>query len=228
MDKAPLKGSTKRLLIDRANATMLIMIGGAAFIVVFCLIASKALLDQSGYQSRVTKAKELTLKQLMANNNSVETLVASYKTFASDPQNIIGGSAKGSNANDGDNPKIVLDALPSKYDYPGMVSGFEKMLKSPKTNTFTLTTLTGSDDEIAQQQAAAGGAVAIQIPFSLSVKASYDGTKDLLTTLEKSIRPIYVSKVSITANGDSLNESVEAITFYQPEKPLNITSTVVK
>ena len=109
-----------------------------------------------------------------------------------------------------------------------MVSGFEKMLKSPKTNTFTLTTLTGSDDEIAQQQAAAGGAVAIQIPFSLSVKASYDGTKDLLTTLEKSIRPIYVSKVSITANGDSLNESVEAITFYQPEKPLNITSTVVK
>ena len=58
MGYIPKLSGGKRLLIDKANATMLLTIGITSFIVVFSLIASRALLSQSGYQARVLSEKQ--------------------------------------------------------------------------------------------------------------------------------------------------------------------------
>ncbi len=224
MSEAP-KVSNKHILIDKANAIMLVTVGITAFIVTFSLVASKALISQSRYQAKVIKEKDITLKQLKENNNNVSKLVESYKSFAGEKVNILEGSISGTGSRDGDNPKIVLDALPSKYDFPGLISSVEKLLKE---GGYKIINIGGSDDEIAQQKVSTAKPTAIQIPFPISVETNYQGAQNLLLTLERTIRPIQVSSLNITASGSVLQVAITAKTFYQPEKSLNISSKVVK
>ena len=213
------------MLIDKANARMLVVIGITSFIVTFSLVASKALLSQNSYQGRVIKAKNTALKQLKANNKNVSSLVASYQSFATEPVNVIDGNPKGSGPKDGDNPKISLDALPSKYDFPGLISSLSKLLTD---GGYKVLSIGGSDDELAQQNTASDKPAPVDIPFPLSVTTNYDGAQSLLTSLEHSIRPVYVQQVSISASKAELQVSLTARTFYQPEKTLKINSKVIK
>jgi len=216
---------SKRLLIDKANATMLTFIGVASFLLVFSLLSSKALLSQSSYQKNVMKEKQKAHKQLKANIANVESLVASYKSFASEPQNVLGGNPAGSGPRDGDNPSIVLGALPSKYDFPGLVSSIEKILKD---GGYSVDNLGGSDDEINQQAAKIDIPAPVEMPFPISVTTTYENAQALLVTLERSIRPIYVSKVTFGASAGKISLILTAKTYYQPEKILKINTKVIK
>src|ERR1700694_4085492 len=104
--------STKRLQIDKANATVVVLASLAAFVVTFSFFATKALLSQQAYQSRVTKDKTIAVHQLETNIQATNALAASYSTFVNQPINIIGGNKTGAGDQDGDNAKIILDALP--------------------------------------------------------------------------------------------------------------------
>lgn len=220
-----ISSNSKRLLIDKANATMLMTVAITSFVVIFSLIAVKALFSQSGYQGRVIKAKTAALKQLKENNKNVTNLVSSYESFASEPVNVLDGNPGGNGPKDGDNPKIVLDALPSKYDFPGLISSLEKLLKD---GGFKIESIGGNDDELAQQNKAADKPTAVSIPFPLAVTTNFDGAQNLLKTLENSIRPMYVDQISVQASNGSLRLSLNAHTFYLPEKTVKITTKVIK
>src|SRR5258708_5718319 len=113
---ATLPASTKRVQINKATATIVGVIAAASFVTVFSLIASRALLGQRAYQSRVIAAKEQAKKQLQDNLSAVSALQTQYKAFVGTNENILGGNPNGSGEKDGDNARIILDALPSKYD----------------------------------------------------------------------------------------------------------------
>ena len=217
--------NTKRALIDKANARMLLIISVTSFLVVFSLVSCKALVNQSGYQGRVIKAKEAALKQLKANNKNVTSLVTSYSAFATAPINVLGGNPTGSGPRDGDNPKITLDALPSKYDYPGLITGFGKLLElgGYKSQSFG-----GSDDELAQQNSETDNPQPVIIPFPISITTNYDGAKNFFLELEHSIRPIYVDQITLTTSSSNLTIATTTKTYYLPEKTLKISSKVVK
>lgn len=219
------KTSVKRLMIDRAQATMLVIISITVFIVTFSLVASKALISQSKYQSRVLKEKTVALDTLKSNVKNVNQLVESYKSFASEKENILGGDPLGTGVRDGDNPKIVLDALPSKYDYPALMTSLEKLFV---LGGYKLEALGGTDDEIAQQNASTDNPEPIEVPFPLSVSANYQGTQDFILLLERSIRPIKINNLTLTVSDQVLTVSLDAKTFYQPSKTFNITKKVVK
>ena len=215
----------KRAMIDKANASMLAIIGVTSFLVTFSLISCRALLSQGGYQGRVIKAKDTALKQLKENNKNISSLVSSYKTFANGPVNILGANPSGSGPLDGDNPKIVLDALPSKYDFPGLISGLGKLLAQGGYKTDSIG---GTDDEVAQQDSGSDKPQPVEIPFPLTITTDYDGAHKLLLDLERSIRPIYVNQATFTASGSNVTVSLSAKTFYLPEKTLKISSKVIK
>src|SRR5579884_4256983 len=103
---------TKRVAISKANAQMVAVVAVASFVTVFCLVASRAVWSQNSYQARVTTAKEKAHQQLLKNIQAYGDLTSSYKAFISTPTNVIGGSPTGTGDNDGDNAKIILDALP--------------------------------------------------------------------------------------------------------------------
>lgn len=217
--------STKRVQIDKANMMIVAATSVAAFLTIFSLIASKALLDQRSYQARVIAEKSKANTQLDKNIKAVEELKRSYSVFEANDVNIIGGSRTGNGDRDGDNAKIVLDALPSKYDYPAVASSLEKVISDNKT--YRLLSLSGKDDELNQNKANAD-AKQVEMPFTLSVGTSYQGTKDLLKLFERSIRPINVQSMTIGGDGDNLTVNIEANTYFQPERSLSITKKVVK
>ena len=219
--------STKRALITKANSTMVIVVAAASFITVFSLIASKALLSQHAYQARVTTEKEKAVKQLKANISAVQNLQNSYQALVSTSENVLGGNPKGQGDRDGDNAKIILDALPSKYDFPALATSLEKLLNSPN---YKIDSITGIDDEVNQQANDKGSASPspVDIPFQVSVTGSYGSMKTLIQTLEASIRPIQVQALDFTGTDSTMHVSITAKTFYQPEKNLTIDTKVVK
>lgn len=225
MATLPKLGNGKRLLIDKANTTMLVIIGLTSFILTFAAVGSKALISQNSYQSRVLKERQEALKKLKQNNTNVASLVTSYKSFASETQNVLGGSPVGKSPRDGDNPKIILDALPSKYDFPGLISSLEKILTE---GGFRIEGIGGNDDEVAQLNAATDKPVPIEMPFPVSIRTTQGGGYTLLATLEKSIRPIYINQLSLAVEQGELVMKMNAKSFYQPEKTLKVNTKVVK
>jgi len=227
MAQASSRQSTKHLAINKANTQMVAIVAVAAFITVFSLIATKTVLGQNAYQSKVIKAKETAHKQLQANITAANSLVSSYHDFIAPATNIIGGYTTGTGDKDGDNGKIVLDALPSSYDFPALASSLEKILTG---QSLKVSSITGTDDQVNQEgNVSSPSPQPVPIPFSFSVSdANYDAIKQLVNTLQLSVRPIQIDTLTITGGGNSMSATVAAHTYYQPAKNLQITKQVVK
>lgn len=219
------KISAKQLQIDKANTQMIITIAVASIVVVLGLVFSKALLSQRAYQSRVIKEKNKAVKQLQANINATENLVSAYKDFVSTPENVLGGNPKGDGDKDGDNAKIVLDALPSKYDFPALATSLEKILTKQNYN---IESIVGTDDEINQQNTTSPSPQPVEIPFQITVGGNYSSMKTLILTLQKSIRPFQIQTLEFSGKDNSISATINAKTFYQPTKDLNITTKEIK
>ena len=218
--------SSKRVLIDRANSTVVIFAGVAAFIFVFSLVATKTLISQSSYQNRVISAKRTTLKRLKADVQAANQLESSYQGFTSTSQNLIGGDPNGTGPKDGDNTKIVLDALPSTYDFPALITSIEVLANSQNV---TISSITGTDDEVAQAaNQSSASPQSVPMPFQLAVTGDYTGIQNVISQFEHSIRPVQVQSLSITGGQDKLTMNLSAQSYYQPAKALNITTKVVK
>jgi hypothetical protein len=218
---------TKRLAIDKANTQIVAAVAVAAFVTIFCLVAAKAVLSQNSYQSRVTAADEKAHQQLQSNIKAYTNLATSYEDFVSTPNNVIGGSTGGTAVNDGNNAKIILDALPGAYDFPALTSTIEKILTNGK---FKITGITGTDDQVAQQaNSASTNPQPVSMPFTFSVSnANYASVGQLITTLQNSIRPIQIDSIDLTGGASDMTLTVTAHTYYQPAKSLNITKQAVK
>jgi hypothetical protein len=199
----------------------------AAFITVFCLVASKAVLSSNIYLSRVIKAKNVANRQLNDNLKSFDSLQQSYKAFDKADVNVINGKRDGNGDNDGSNSKIVLDALPSSYDFPALTSSIEKMMND---RSLKVSSITGTDDQVNQQgNISSAKPVSVSMPFTFTVdNANYDAVKKLVDALDHSIRPMVVDTFEISGGGDKITVTVNAHTYFQPAKNLNITKQVVK
>lgn len=259
--------STKRIMIDKANSTIVMAVGIAAFLTAFSLVSARSLFAKHSYQRKVIAAQEKSLKQLEQNVESVKTLKEQYAAFVERQENVIKGSSTGSGDRDGDNARIILDALPSKYDYPALASSLEKILMD---RNYVIEGIEGIDDEAAQtggganaggaattpaaaaqaqtpassqaqnpttgqQPAATGqqstvgvGMTAVEMPFKLSAKGSYENMTDVLDVFSRSIRPLQIQILSFSADTPaSLTLSIEGKSFYLPGRTLNITEEIV-
>lgn len=215
----------KRELIDKSNSKIVLAIAIATFLAVFSLIASQALWSQRGYQARVIEDKEKAVKQLNANKEAVKKLETSYRAFVETQDNAIGGDAQALGDRDGDNAKIVLDALPSKYDYPALVTSIEKLLSN---NNFALDAISGEDQEITEVKSESKEPV--RMPFTITTEVNgYPQVDAFLRVLYASIRPINYNNLIISGSSESsLELNVEGFSYYQPSKGLTITEKVVK
>lgn len=219
--------STKRLAITKANAQTVAVVAIASFISIFCLVAAHAVWSQNAYQSRVISAKQKANDQLNTNLKAVSNLMASYKTFVSTPTNVIGGNPNGTGQNDGDNAKIILDALPSTYDFPALTSSLEQILTS---GNYKINSISGTDDELNQQaNTTSPNPQPVSMPFTFSISnANYASIQQLINQLQVSIRPIQIDSITLTGGGNNMQLSVTAHTFYQPGKSLTITKKVIR
>jgi Tfp pilus assembly protein PilO len=219
--------TTKRMQINQANTRIVAYVSVAAFILVFSLVATKTLVSQAAYQNRVIGAKRTAVNQLKKDIDATNDLKTSYEAFTTTAQNAIGGNSSGAGPQDGNNAKIVLDALPSDYDFPGLTTSLESLLTGQGVK---ITNITGTDDEVAQgTNKSSVNPQPVPIPFTVSAEGDYTSIQNVVSAFERSIRPMQVQTFDIAGGNDGkLTISLGAQTYYQPAKSLNISTKVVK
>ncbi|HSX44036.1 MAG TPA: hypothetical protein VLE69_01945 [Candidatus Saccharimonadales bacterium] len=217
--------SIKRIQIDKTNRFMVGSIAIASFITVFCLMASRALISQQSYQSRVIKQKGIAVKQLQSNITATKSLVTAYSNFVSQSDNVLGGNPSGTGSNDGDNAKIILDALPSKYDFPALATSLQGLLSGQGAK---INGITGTDDELKQLNSSSPNPQPVEIPFQVTVAGPPSTIQNVIAAMQRSIRPIQIQTITFTADQTNLQATISAKTFYQPEKSLTITTKEIK
>lgn len=218
--------SIKRNLIAKSNATIVAVTSGACFIVVFCLVASASLFSQFMYQNRVIGANQTALRQLKANLQATDSLETSYNAFLSTPTNIIGGNPNGTGPQDGSNTKIILDALPSRYDYPALATSLENILTNQSVQ---IQSITGNDDAVAQANNQSSVNPSPQpMPFQVVVGGNYTSIQNVVSAFERSVRPIQIQTMELSGDQSQLTLTISAQTYWQPAKNLSISTKVIK
>lgn len=217
MNKGDQRLSVKRLAISKDQARIVFTIAAAAAIVAFCLVASRVLISKMNHQGRVIDAKKEARSQLEINLEEVKKLESSYITFESSEESILGNSGE-------KNSRIVLDALPSKYDFAAVLTSIEEILLQ---GTYAINRLEGVDQELDAVQESSEPAP-VEIPISISVNTNYLGSQQLVNDLQRSIRPMNIRSISYTGEDNDLTVDIELLTYYQPEKKLDISTEVIK
>lgn len=217
-------GSLRHIQIDKDNTYIVAAVAAAAACLVFAVISAQALWKQASYNRRVITKKEQARDILIQNKNNLNQLKNSYLAFVQNPTNIIEGSSTGSGNNDGDNAKIILDAMPSVYDFPGMITGFNKVIN---TGEFNKVTINAKDDELSQKANTTPGVV--ELPISFSAESKYEATQAFLTRLNSSIRPVKAKTINFSGDtGGDMTVTVEGLTYYQPKKVFDVKTETVK
>jgi hypothetical protein len=225
--------SVKHDIISQDSSTTLIAVAVAVFVVIFCLFAMRSLVSQSNFNRRVISEKKTALDQLEKNSDNVEDLRAVYTAFVGEQQNILTGNATGTGPIDGNNADLIIDALPGTYDFPALSSSIEKILKD---GGYKIDSIGGNDVGSSAQTSTTATPTSptnsqntsVPIPYSFAVSASTGSTKSLLQTLERSIRPIDVTAITLQASGDNLRSNISFTTYYAPEKKFELSSKEVK
>jgi hypothetical protein len=193
-------------------------------VVSFSFVAAKSLLSQRGYQARVIEQKTKARDVLKEDLKTIDVLDAAYTVFANQDPNIIKGVKGGAGANDGDNPKIVLDALPSKYDFPALATTLDKMAADTGNK---ITSITGTDLEATAVQSS-GTPSPVEIPFQITTAGSLDSSKQFIGYYSRSIRPFAINKMQLAGKDNQITMTIDAKTYYQPAKELQVQKKVVK
>jgi hypothetical protein len=218
--------SIKRALIEKSNTTIVVVTAAACFVVVFCFVATWSLFYQFTYQNRVISSNRQALNQLTTDIRSLKSLKASYDAFVSTPTNVIGGNPPGTGPKDGDNAKVILDALPSKYDYPALVTSLENVLTSQAVQ---IQSITGTDDAAVQAGVQLSSKPTPQaMPFQVVVTGNYVSIQNVVNALEHSIRPFQFLTFELAGDQSQLTLTITAQTYWQPAKNLDIKTKVVE
>lgn len=218
----------KKLNIEKEQRQIILVVAVAAVVSVFCLVSAKALLSQAAYHRKVINAKNAAVKQMKANVDSVNTLKTQYEAFNSMNPNAIGGKNT-SSANavppDGDNSRVVLDALPTNYDFPALITSVAKIMSLSHIGN---PGVSGSDQSASTSSDPSSNPQPIEIPLTITGMSSYGGAQSLIGDFERSTRPFDITHLQLSGTSDATTISATVKTYFQPAKILNTGTQEVK
>lgn len=199
-----------------------------AVITVFSLTSTKVLLSQAAYKRHIISARKDAVKALNTDLSNSDKLKSEYQNFeGTGPKNIIGGQNTTNTTAvppDGNNSRIVLDALPSTYDFPALISSLSKIMSS---NGFSSPSIGGSDQSATIKSDPSPNPQPVEIPLTLSGTNSQQNVQNIIKDLERSIRPFDITRLSLQGSDSAMSFSATATTYFQPAKTLNITDKAV-
>jgi hypothetical protein len=218
--------SAKAVQISKDQSQLLITVIVATLLSVFCLFSVKNLVAKSIYQGRVISARHKSADQIKTDIRNANTLVAQYKdVFIGDNgQNIIGGK---NDANvyaippNGDNGRIVIDALPTSYNFPALLTSLQQMMNS---NNLGSQSIGGTDQTATADNSPSGSPKPVNMDMIVSGTGTYINAAHFIHDLERSIRPFDITSLSLSGNESSLIVNLNVTTYYQPSKTVSITS----
>jgi len=225
----------KRQQIANANRMMLIWVAAISAIVGIAIVASLFLLQKAWFNEKVLSEKGKTAATLTENNKVVDALKDEIRVLNTNE------ALKSSMAPGEDQPiQVVLDALPSDANSSAFGSSLqEKFLSNPALTieSLTIDPVAGvesqSDENVqdASSDSAATSEDGNQITFRFSVSSDVNNAgvlKDLLQKLERSIRAIDITMLTVETQGNRLVLTVDGHAFYEPAKTVELKDKTVK
>jgi hypothetical protein len=222
--KTPKSAQRKFIQIDKDLKATTIAIGIACFALLFAILSIDTLFSQMNLQNNIISSQKTAYNNLILDKHSIKSLLKSYSNFVNKPVNVIGGNPQTNTGNNGDNAKIVLDALPSSYDYPALLSSIQNLLSSTGV---TINNISGSDNPPASSSGS-GTSSPQAMSISFSVTAPLSGIQLVFSNLEHSIRPFQVQNMEISGDQSNLTLQITAQTYYQPSIIFKVTKEAVK
>lgn len=221
----------KQTQIDRTNKMMFLWIAIASALVGAAVVVSIFLFQKVIYEEKVLAAKSNTATTLTKNIQAVSSLRTNIKALDAN------SALMSIKANPTDETlQVVLDALPSDANSLALGASLQNKLIANVSGNFTLESLqvtpvsgveTLDDTNTADASASSTEDGAQQISFTFSVNGDQEALSGILKNIEKSIRTIVVSHLTIEKQTDGLTMTVEGHAFYLPEKTIELTEKVV-
>ena len=218
--------SVKKLALSKANKQIVAVTAIAAFITVFCLVGANYLVGLKDYQARIISADRSADSNLIADNRAKTSLVNSYKKFVDQNPNVLGTNNQPISGNYiYNNATIILDALPSTYDFPALTSSLQKL---QTIGGFNFTSIGGSDESASVSSAPTSNPAPVAMPFTFTIsQTSYQTIQNLFSDMLKSIRPLQIDSITISGTDTNITLNVSAHTYFQPGKQFNISSETI-
>lgn len=203
---------------------MFIWVAIASVLVGAAIVVNSFLIKKILFTEKVLSQKQDTLTTLTYNNKQVESLKTNVRALGVNQELMDSMNEDETNA-----VQVVLDALPSKANSSAFGSSMQqKILKSDyvditmlnvdpvigveSQDTTGLTTMLASTSSVAPAQP-------ISFRFTISVaNDKINELKDALTRVEKSIRPINITSITVTMQGSTAMLSGVGETYYLPAK----------
>ncbi len=215
----------KRTQIAKANRTMFIWIAVASALIGTAAVVSIFFFQQLVYNEKVLAEKLNTVSTLDANLAIVEDLQNEIKALSA---NSALASAK---ASESEQPlQVILDALPSEANSLALGASLQQRLLTGIEGNYTLENLQVdqvSGVEVLGDSASDSDAVG-EITFSFGVSGDQAALRQVLENLERSIRTIEVTSLTVEMSGNVINMRVEGRAFYEPAKTIELETIEVK
>jgi len=216
--------SLKRIAVSKANKQMVIIAAVGAFITVFCLVASNYLLGIQSYQAKIIAADISADNKLKSDVSAKNQLVQSYEKFIQKNPTITGAKTTNSPYKY-NNATVILDALPSQYDFPALTTSIDKLLQS---NNLSITSIGGTDQSATISNSPSSNPQPVAMPFSFAIdNANYQSVQTLFVKMQESIRPLQINNINLTGTDSNMTLTVNAHTYFQPKKVFKIGTETI-
>jgi Tfp pilus assembly protein PilO len=179
-----------------------------SIVVSFSMVGLKFLWDLRAYHSRVTEEKEQVRDTLSTNIENIGLLKTSF--------NLLEQSKVDS--------KLVLDALPSKYDFPALATSVESLV----TRSGLILSSFSGDDLEKEAVNRITDPEPIEIPLNISVEGPYKNLIKFVDILSKSIRPMQVNRIEIQGTDENIRADILLSSFYQPGVSLEVETRTIQ
>lgn len=222
----------KRQQITKANRTMFLWVAAISALVGIAIVASLFLLQKAWFNEKVLAEKGKTAATLTENNQVIGDLKDQVRVLNTND------ALRSSMAPGESQPvQVVLDALPSDANSSALGSSLqEKFLNGSgltieSLNVDPVQGVESQESENVQDasQTASTGGNEITFRFAVSTDVNNASAfKELLQKLERSIRAIDITTLSIETQGARLILTVDGRAFYEPAKTVELKDKTVK
>lgn len=212
----------KRQQIAKANRAMFLWIAGASVVVGASIVVTVFLFQKMTFNQRVISKKSETSSILKKNNEVAGDLQGEIRALNAEEslKKLIVSSEK-----DPEPVQVVLDALPATANASAFGASMQGKLL--KMNGIDIESL--SVDAVSDEAIPGPDVIESPIGFSFAVRASSpQAAKNLLTRLERSIRPIKITRLIVESRGDGVLMRADGETYYQPARSVELRNEVVQ
>lgn len=203
------KSMSRREQVKKAGSTVFVVVAMASVVVMFSVISMRFLWDKKNYNGRVISAKTKARDDIRSNIENLKRLAEQFPQLES--------SATA-------NSKTILHALPPVYDYAALASSIDYLA----TVSGVVSDTNIGEDMSATAETSATISKPVELPLTLSVSGSYESIRQYILNLERSLRPVHITSVEYSGSNSNLQATLQATTYYQPVRSLDVLRSTIQ